>query len=181
MFIETVGRQIAVCSYDDAVRLVAADKLYWNVVSICGPREQKAELRLSKSVHYAFFDDIEESCSSLYCSARAADIAGIFDFIRGLDSSPSPAPLLIHCQQGISRSTAVTLSWLYGQLPPSSDRAMRAIDLLLELRPQAKPNRLVLTLGLAHFMSADEALHLADTMVSEPRLARNRFYSFPPQ
>ena len=177
MYIESVGRQIAVCSFDGAARLIASDKRYWNVVSIGGPREQKAELRLAKSIHYACFDDTEESCSSVFCSPRAADIAGIFAFIRGLGADSAPAPLLIHCQQGISRSTAVTLSWLYGQLPPSGDRVLKAIDLILELRPQAKPNRLVLALGLAHFMPIDEALHLADRVVSEPRLARNRFQS----
>ena len=181
MYIEAVGRQIAVCSFDGAARLVASDKLYWNVVSICGPREQKAELRLAKSIHYACFDDTEESCSNLYCSPRAADIADIFAFIHGLDSGRVSAPLLIHCQQGISRSTAVALSWLYGQLPPSGDRVLKAIDLILELRPPAKPNRLVLGLGLAQFMPVDEAAEMADRIISERRLAKNRFQDPLPQ
>ena len=172
---------MAVCSFEGAARLVTSDKGYWNVVSICGPREQKASLRLAKTIHYACFDDVEDSCSAIYRSARAVDIADIFAFIRSLPSGPPAAPLLIQCGQGISRSTAVALSWVYGHLPPSGDRLVKAIHLILELQPQAKPNRLVLALGLAQFMAVHEARNLADRMVSEPRLARNRFESPPKQ
>jgi predicted protein tyrosine phosphatase len=168
---------MAVCSFDGAERLITSDKGYWNVVSISGPREQKADLRYAKSIHYSCFDDVEDACSANYRSPRAADIADIFAFIRNLGSASPPAPLLIHCQQGISRSTAVALSWICGHLLPSGDRLVNAIDLILELRPQAKPNRLVLALGLAQFMAVHEARHLADRIVSEPRLARNRFQS----
>lgn len=179
MLIEPLGRQMAVCSFEGAARLVTADKGYWNVVSIHGPREPSPNLRLARAIHHACFDDVEEAGSILYRSPRAPDIAAIFAFIRTLAHGPAPAPLLIHCQQGISRSTAVALSWLYGQLPPSSDRLKKAIDLILELRPEAKPNRLVLALGLAHFLAADEARHLTDRIISEPRLVRNRFRGPP--
>jgi len=177
MFIEALGRQLAVCSFEGAARLVSSDKHYWNVISISGPRGQKPDLRLAKSVHYACFDDIEESNSSIYRSPRAADIAQILTYIRSLGSGPPAPPLLAHCVQGISRSTAVALSWVYGQLPDSGDRFVTAIDTIVQLRPEAKPNRLVLGLGLAQFMPLDEAQHLADRIVSEPRLARNRFQS----
>lgn len=168
---------MAVCSFEGAARLITADQGYWNVVSICGPREQKASLRQAKTVHYACFDDIEDGCSAIYRSPRAADIADIFAFIDSLPSGPPAAPLLIHCGQGISRSTAVALSWLYGHLPASGDRRVKAVDLILELQPRAKPNRLVLTLGLTQFMAVHRARNLADRMVSEPPLARNRFES----
>lgn len=51
----------------------------------------------------------------------------------------------------------------------------RAVDPILELRPQAKPNRLVLVLGIAQFMEIEEARRLAGLMICEPRLDRNRF------
>lgn len=168
---------MAVCSFDGATRLTSLDKGYWNIVSIHGPRERKASLPLAKTIHYSCFDDVEDEDSDHDRSPRADDITGIFDFIRGLASDPPPAPLLIHCQQGISRSTAVALSWLYGHLPASGARLVEAIELILELQPQAKPNRLVLALGLAKFMPVDEARQVANRIVSEPRLARNRFQS----
>jgi predicted protein tyrosine phosphatase len=177
MYVEALGRQMAVCSYDGAARLTGLDKGYWNVVSIHGPRERKADLPLAKTIHYSCFDDVEDEDSPVGRSPRAIDIAGIFSFIANVGSGPRPAPLMIHCQQGISRSTAVALSWLYGHLPSTEDRTVRAIDLILELRPQAKPNRLVLALGLARFVARSEARRLADWIVAEPRLERNRFRS----
>jgi predicted protein tyrosine phosphatase len=166
---------MAVCSFEGATRLTSLDKGYWNVVSIHGPRERKAGLPLAKTVHYSCFDDVEDEDSDPDRSPRADDITGIFDFIRSLPAGPPPAPLLIHCQQGISRSTAVALSWLYGHLPFSGARLAEAIGLILELQPRAKPNRLVLALGLAQFMAFHEARRAADHIVSEPRLVRNRF------
>jgi predicted protein tyrosine phosphatase len=175
MFVEALGRQVAVCSLEGAARVVQADKRYWNVISICGPREQKADWRLVRSVHYACFDDVEDESSAVYRSPRAADIADIFAFIRSLGDGPPPPPLLVHCGEGISRSTAVALSWIYGHLPPSGDRLVKAVDLILELRPEAKPNRLVLALGLAQFLAAREARDVAQRMMAEPRIAQNRF------
>jgi predicted protein tyrosine phosphatase len=175
MYLESLKRQMAVCSFDGAARLVGLDKRYWNVVSIHGPRESKAHLPLANAVHYACFDDVEDEHYPAGHSATAEDVAGIFSFIHTLNSGLTAAPLLIHCQQGISRSAAVALSWIYGQLPPAPDRVMKAIDLTLELRPQAKPNRLVLSLGLAKFLEMSEARKLAYWMADEPRLKRNRF------
>jgi predicted protein tyrosine phosphatase len=166
---------MAVCSLDGATRLTTLDKGYWNVVSIHGPRERKAHLPLAKTIHYACFDDVEDEYYTLGRGPKAADVAAIFSFIGSLSSGPPLAPLLIHCQQGLSRSTAVALSWIYGHLPPNDDRLLRAIDLTLELRPQAKPNRLVLALGLAQLMEVREARQLADRMSCDPRLKQNRF------
>ncbi len=177
MYIEALKRQMAVCSFDGAARLTGLDNGYWNVVSIHGPRERKADLPLAKTIHYSCFDDVEDEDSAVGRSPRGADIAEIFSFIGSLGSGPS-APLMIHCQQGISRSTAVALSWLYGHLPSTDDRPVSAIDLTLELRPRARPNRLVLALGLAQFMALCEARRLAARIVAEPRLEQNRFQSF---
>ena len=64
--IEALGRQMAVCSFDGAARLIASDKGYWNIVSISGPRERKAELSLAKTIHYSCFDDVEITVSDDY-------------------------------------------------------------------------------------------------------------------
>ena len=157
MYIQALGRQLSVCSFDGAARLVAVDKDYWHVISICGPRDRKAVLPRVKSIYYACFDDVEDSLSEHYCAPREGDITGIFRFIEELDSRTQGSPLMIHCQQGISRSAAIAMCLIYGNLPANGDRCSRTLDLLLKLRPQAKPNRLVLTLGLARILPLSEA------------------------
>jgi hypothetical protein len=79
---------------------------------------------------------------------------------------------MIHCQQGISRSAAVALVWIYRQLPPSDDRHLRALDIVMELRPKAKPNRLVLSHGFAQTMDLSSAHCLAGMIISDPRVQR---------
>lgn len=175
MFIEDLRRHMAVSSLQGALRLVDIDKGFWNVLSIRGPREQKAGWRSARCVHYSCFDDVEDEHSTKHHSPRAADIAEVFDFIRALGEGPPSPPLLIHCAQGISRSPALALSWIYGRLPESSNRAQKAVDLVLALQPRAKPNRLVLVLGLAQHVGNDKAPGLADCMLADPRLMRNRF------
>lgn len=117
MYLEALQRQMAVCSFDGAARLLSLDKRYWNVVSIPGPRQVKAHLPFAKAIHYACFDDVEDKISPSDHHATAEDIAGIFAFIRSLGGGQPAPPLLIHCQQGISRSAAVALCWIYGELP----------------------------------------------------------------
>ncbi len=143
-----------------------------------GPHETKAHLPLAKAIHYACFDDVDDEYYTSGRRATAEDVAGIFGFIRDLSAGPPAAPLLIHCLQGISRSPAVALSWIFGQLPPTPDRAVRAINLTLQLRPEARPNRLVLTMGLAQFMPAPQAGQLVDWILNEPRLMRNWFVAY---
>ena len=175
MLIEPLGQQIAVCSLEEAARLTRADQGYWNVVSIRGSFDYKADLRWAKTIHHACFDDVEDECSAIYRSPRHADVADMFAYIRSLGVGPPRPPLLVHCAQGISRSTAVALSWIYGNLPPSEQRSVKAVDLILEVRPQARPNQLVLAFGLAQFMESSEARRLAHRMTSEPRFMRNQF------
>ena len=53
--------------------------------------------------------------------------------------------LLIHCQVGVSRSTAIALAILADRLGPGQEG--EALQALLRLRPQAIPNLLVVSLA----------------------------------
>ena len=166
---------MAICSFEGAGRLTLLDKGYWNVVSIHGPQEQKASLPHAKRVYHGCFDDVAEEGSVAYRSPRREDVMSVFEFLRSLPSGSPKEPVLIHCQQGLSRSTALALSWIYGQLPDGEERLGKAVDLVLNLRPQAIPNRLVLRFGLEQFMSATEADELAERIWKDPRLRKNQF------
>lgn len=71
-------------------------------------------------------------------AARIEAIERTFTFIDGL---PADAHLLIHCLRGIGRSTALTLGILARYMEPEEAAAA-----LHGLRPEAKPNRHVITL-----------------------------------
>lgn len=78
-------------------------------------------------------------------------VAAIVDFVRGCDG-----PTLIHCQAGVSRSTAAGLLLLAVHLPPDE-----AVAEIRRLRPAAWPNRRIVGLG-DELLGLDGALIAAD-------------------
>jgi predicted protein tyrosine phosphatase len=179
MRFEELGRHLAVASEKEAIALVQADRNFWNVVSIHAPNISRVHLRGAKRVHYVTFDDaerIEGNEQEFFRLATMEDLRSIFAFI---DLRPSE-PLLVHCQAGISRSAAVALAMIVRSLRPRhlyGDAALidRAVELLLTIRPSARPNALVLRLGLEHFLSPPEATFLLQGLLNHPQLLFNRF------
>jgi hypothetical protein len=51
----------------------------------------------------------------------------------------------------------------------------RAVDSLLKIRPECRPNELVLRVGLKQFLPPSTAHHLAVNLVNHPLLIENRF------
>jgi len=74
-------------------------------------------------------------------------------------------PLIIHCRAGVSRSTAIGLAIASDRLGAGNER--QACEWLLETRPQAQPNRLVVFL-------ADEILKRGDALIT----AAIRFFQY---
>jgi predicted protein tyrosine phosphatase len=87
-------------------------------------------------------------------------------------------PLLIQCWAGLSRSAALALGmisrglFLDGVEPFTGE----AVDLLLQIRPEARPNVLVLKLALETFLPKEQAEAAAIEMVNHPELLANRFH-----
>jgi predicted protein tyrosine phosphatase len=172
MFIEEINQHLQIGSQEEAIRLVRADAGLWSVVSIHGSYEERAKLGRTKRVHYARFDDTEdEEPTEFGRPARADDLARVFRFVESVGNDP----LLVHCQVGISRSTAVALAALCRRLAGRAGFADLAVDLLLKVRPIARPNVLVLRLGLEQFLPAPQAATLAVALVNHPRLRANRY------
>lgn len=89
------------------------------------------------------FHDIVDPLPGLRAPG-AADVAALLDFAGGLGTA-APAHLLVHCQKGLSRSTA-SLTLALAQARP--DRP--AAEVLAEvgrLRPRAWPNLRIVELG----------------------------------
>lgn len=177
MYIEELKRHLYVCSLPEYLELVKRDVDFWNVISIHEPELPRAPFRAVKKIHYAAFHDVENIDETESCRpARAADLAAMFRFV---DSLPG-APILIHCRAGLSRSTAVALSLIVRALVARGETnyAARAAEILLSVRPQARPNVLVLRLGLAQFLAPEAAEELAKQLVNHPQMMENRFIKY---
>ncbi|ONH84237.1 hypothetical protein APZ41_005340 [Roseomonas mucosa] len=104
--------------------------------------------------------------------AERADVENALTFARAAGRDR----LLVHCNVGVGRSTAVALAILADRLGPGHER--QALDEVLRLRPQAVPNLRVLAL-------ADEALRRDGELVrvvqaweeTKPENARHRSYN----
>jgi len=70
----------------------------------------------------------------------APTIEHMREILAWANGVPHEARLVVHCYMGISRSTAVTLGLLARSMPPDE-----AAGRLLEIRPQATPNRLIVS------------------------------------
>ena len=180
MLIEELGRHIAVSSISELERSLKLDSGFWNVVSIREPSVPRPVfLRHAKRVHEAIFEDRENVDSNESgAPPRREHLAGIFRFV---DAHPGE-PILVHCLAGLSRSPAVALTLIIrGLLAHGSDLGAqpalveKAVHLLLKIRPQSRPNVLVLQVGLEQFLPADTARELAVNLVNHPVLLENRF------
>lgn len=179
MFIEVCQRHLGVCSYNDLPRFAKSDPGFWNVISLLEPSFPKLALRGFRKIHHARLYDVIgleglEGDSGLGIP-RAEHLKDIFRFA---DSVPGE-PLLVHCRAGISRSTGVALCLIVRALHQRGDSskliAEQAPEIILQIRPQAAPNPLILELGFAEFLSAADARDLVVKLVNHPRLLENRF------
>lgn len=108
--------------------------------------------------HQVFvFDDLEsekEEChrAGMRHAPKMKDILNVLQFTETFTNDDN---VLIHCHAGLCRSTAVAILTLV-QHGASPEEAMNKV---LEVRPQAWPNKLVIRLG-------DVALEMDGTLIS---------------
>lgn len=171
MLIECFQRHLSVESRDGAARLIRSDRNFWNVVSICSPTTVPLDLTNAVRVHRTRFEDTEQANDpEAECVPRVEDLAALFAFA----DETVPGPLLVHCQMGLSRSTAVALVLLMRKLWPAPDALNIATAALLSVRPQSRPNSLIARLGFELFMPPEQARVLAQTVIEHPKFAANR-------
>lgn len=117
-------------------------------------------------------DGMDES--ELIHAPRVEHLDEVFQFA---DSAPSE-PLLVHCWAGVSRSTGVALALMVRTMHLEGCSEEEIVDYacgtLLEIRPQAAPNPLILEIGLSRFLNATAANRLAVRLVNHPGLFQNR-------
>ncbi|BBM82115.1 dual specificity protein phosphatase family protein [Candidatus Uabimicrobium amorphum] len=116
-----------------AQKLLAIKPNHYFVVSISSPRNVHI-LCGAKDILYLAFDDAEPSREKSARLATKKHCQKALDFLRDKDN------LLVHCQAGISRSTAIVLGHL---LEKFAKDYRQAIDMLFAIRNCAKPNKFI--------------------------------------
>lgn len=180
MFLECVQRHLGVCGYSDLPRFAKSDPDFWNLISILEPSFPRLTMRGFRKVHGARFYDVTGmeglDGDDMLGVPRAEHIRTIFEFA---DSLPGQ-PLLVHCRAGVSRSAAVALAIIVRAMhlggATYDEIRVQAPETLIQIRPQATPNPLVLELGFSEFFPAATAKQLMIEIVNHPVLFANRHH-----
>lgn len=133
-----------ICGVDELDRLVTPDVSH--VISIIDPGwpPLDALARLpERRVHRFHFSDVIAARNTGDRLPDAAAVRAIIDAGR-LIRDDAPSHMLVHCQMGISRSSAATLVVLSEGFPGEE---MAIAERIMERRPQAWPNSLMLELA----------------------------------
>lgn len=169
MFLEPLQRHLAVCARANLPNVSKLDPGLWNVISMRGPTQQKIERRGFRNIHDVICYDVRgvdptEPDDTLGLP-RKEHLQGVFHFVDALPGEP----MLVHCHYGISRSTAVALMlivyWMHYDGFPFDEIVREVPRMLLDIRPQAKPNSLILELGLREVFDARKAEEVGGEML----------------
>lgn len=156
------------------------DKNVTHVLSLLDPGLPELEVFSAYAKHdrrVLWFHDIIEAEEGKIMPTRS-DVETILDLGHTLASGPSDVPevhLLIHCHQGISRSTAAMLALLAQSMPHANEDQLLAK--LRVIRPRAWPNSLMTGwidefLGRQGRLSAALRRHYAYQLRHDPELGR---------
>jgi predicted protein tyrosine phosphatase len=184
MFVEPLQRHLHVCAQLDLPSYSKRDPGFWNVVSIREPSRPIPNPAGFRQIHTMLCLDIVGTDgldeNELIHAPRPEHLEAVFQFA---DSIPDE-PLLVHCWAGVSRSTAVALALIVRAMHfdghAEDEIVNNACETLLEIRPQAAPNPLVLEVGLARFLDADAARRLLVRLINHPAFFQNRFKGASP-
>jgi predicted protein tyrosine phosphatase len=176
MFFDFLDRHLAVCSAREIPSVAGRDPYFWHSISIMEPWRKLAPRQGLRDVLSLRFDDAE-NLETDETGITFPQKQHILDAMAFADERAGE-PLLIQCWAGLSRSAAMALGLIARGLhkegiEPFSEQAVQN---LLLIRPQARPNVLVLRLVLETFLSAERAEAVTVEMVNHPTLLANRFH-----
>lgn len=173
MFIECLQRELCICPQSEVREILAQQPQHWSVISIREPIHQAPDLSAAVRNTQVVFSDVLTSTGNQGQGPQPAHVENMLRFAQRCEKQP----LLVHCWAGRSRSTAVALILIVKQLwDQGLDGALlvkQAIDVLLQLRSIATPNRLVLRLGLDACLPSPLGKSVCDALMREPRIQRN--------
>lgn len=175
MLIPELNRHLYVCGVRDVQPILRRDPKFWNVISIFDPTDPPPPFQGARQVLRLSFYDVDDGEWAAEAGARAVQSPDLEQVLTFVDEHPGEA-MLIHCRAGVSRSTAVALALLIrGQIQAGAEKpTAAAIAQLLQLRPQAVPNSLVLRYALRLFLDDTQAAAILSEIAGHPVVLQNR-------
>jgi len=187
MILDCLQRHLAVCSQPDLPNWSKDQPNFWNLISIREPTRPRIDPAGFCRIHAIVCHDVVGT-EGISEEDRKTLILPDIDHVRGVfafaDETGSE-PLLVHCWAGVSRSTAMALGLIVrgmhwdGYEP--EEIAEEAPTILLDLRPRAAPNALVLRLALEEiYRDAEIAESLLRDLLNHPGFFGNFFSGASP-
>ena len=152
-----VFERLVICSRHEAGCL--RDSAATHLLSIANPGAQIERPTWFAGKHLClFFGDVVSETDARQCGTTPANVehvAKAVEFSRQAWRS-NAGRLVIHCEYGASRSPAMAYVLIADRLGPGHE--IEALNLMLELRPNALPNKLVVEVGDKFLNRADELM-----------------------
>lgn len=133
--------RLRIGSLHEAIEALAGDRAPAKVISLLAPDTAEVAMLpdLGRERHLrCFFDDIDDPRCPLGVPPTRDHVAEILAFAERFDPHED---VLVHCQAGISRSTAAALAVICRVEPEHTEQ--QALDRVLAVRAEAWPNRLM--------------------------------------
>ena len=187
MIIDCLQRHLAICSQPDLPAWAKDEPNFWNLVSIREPYRAQINPAGFRKIHGIICHDvigtqgISEEDQKTLILPNEDHVRGVFNFAEDTGTEP----LLIHCWAGVSRSTAMALALIIKGLHwdgyDPGEIAEEAPKILLEMRPSAAPNALILRLSLEEiYRDVEVADALLKELLNHPGFFGNFFSGASP-
>ena len=142
----TLPQRVFICGVDERDKFQSQQVTHLITIGNPGVSSSKPIWLNGPQLHLIFGDVVSEADANRYRTKAATpkDIQQAIEFFRAACKTVE-SRVLISCNYGASRSPALAYVVIADQLGPG--RELEALRLILQIRPNAAPNRLIVELG----------------------------------
>jgi predicted protein tyrosine phosphatase len=173
MLIEPINLNLGVCAMADLPGIAKRDPDFWNLISIRGVGIGHIGTKGFRQVHKVVCEDIRDpkpDDEEVLGYPQKEHVEGCLKFARTVAGEP----ILIHCVAGVSRSTAIALILIIQAMKldgfTEEEIVEKAPGFLVEIRPQASPNPILLEFGIKCLFPKSDTLEMARMLLAHPAL-----------
>jgi len=174
MLFPCTQRHYAICALRDLSGIFRRDPDFWNVISVLEPSVPPIQKQGFLKIHRMVCEDEMDRIAVAGADKelpQSLQLRAVFDFSDQVIGEP----LLFHCMFGSSRSPAIALLLMMRDMRLDGfsvvECAKESLDFLMQIRPNAQPNRWILEQGLSLLFAPAElpaAIDVFQTHMARP-------------